>query len=548
MRRKKKVMAAAAVTCCFMLTSSVGWAAETVKSDMKLLVNGMESVVAGQSFLVESSLYAPYEAVAKQLGAEANWNAGTSTLTLVKDSNTLELAVGTMSYKANGLELATATPLKMIDGSAFVPVRVVYEAFNYKVGYESRTRTVLLQSKTDMKPAIQVHGISSDSFVVGNELKVSVFAFNHALKDFAQSGGAKAGEGHVHIWLDDEKLEPQTAVKVFKNEPVVFRDLKPGQHTLTVQLVGNDHRPILPEVKEVIRFSSASLSILKDLDPDKATGMRIEGVIADDQHRVFTVEMDSKKLYRIHADSGQMEVLTELPRSATGMAYDAAGNLYIASGGQEGVILKVNSNDLKGAPFDTSRVETFVSGVQGANGLTFDSKGNLYVSGGANGHIYKVTPDGQLSAYKSGIAAERQNQLIVVNGIAFGPDGKLYAANTSSGEVNRFAMNEDGSLGTLERVAKSELLYGADGLNFGPDGAIYTAANERNAIVRVSLDGQVTDVAHNGNGGPLEFPASLHIVGNTLYISNFDLPRGANSPNEPGIGASIVKMEFGGKE
>jgi sugar lactone lactonase YvrE len=202
---------------------------------------------------------------------------------------------------------------------------------------------------------------------------------------------------------------------------------------LTIQLGRNDHKPVQPEVKQVIRFNSATLSILKDLDPNSATGLRIEGVIADEKRRVYTVETTSKKLYRIMSDSGKMEVLTELPRPATGMAFDADGNLYIASGGMEGVIFKINAKDLVGGPFDTSKVETYVSGTQGANGLTFDSKGNLYVSGGANGNIYKVTKDGKLSTFKSGIIPERQVQTITVNGIAFGKDGKLYVANTSSG-------------------------------------------------------------------------------------------------------------------
>lgn len=545
MRSVKRITVTAALTCTMVLSSSIGIvSAETVKSDMKLLINDKEASFATQSVLVDSSLYAPYDAVAKQLGAEAKWNAAAQTLLFVKDSNTLELNAGASHYKVNGLTIATTTPLQVSDGNVLVPVRVVFEAFHHQIGYENKSRTVSIRSKADTKPAFKVHGIEPDGFITGSELKVSVYTFNHILKDFAQVKEPKAGEGHIHLWLDNEKLDAPSAVKLFKSEPVVFKDLKPGKHTLTIQLVGNDHKPIQPEVKQVISFTSTSLSILKDLDSEKATGLRIEGVIADDKHNVFTVEMESKKLYRIAAD-GKMDVLTELPRSATGMAFDASGNLYIASGGQEGVIFKVNAKELAGEPFDTSLVETYVSGVQGANGLTFDAKGNLYVSGGANGNIYVVSPDGQLTTHKSGITAERSNQMIVVNGIAFGQDGKLYAANTSSGEVNRFAVNADGSLSKGELVAKSPLLYGADGLNFGPDGAIYIAANERNAIVRVSLDGKVTEVSHNGNQGPLEFPASLHFVGDTLYISNFDQPRGDNQPNGPGIGASIVKLEFG---
>ncbi|TKJ84120.1 hypothetical protein PaeCFBP13512_21815 [Paenibacillus sp. CFBP13512] len=287
-----------------------------------------------------------------------------------------------------------------------------------------------------------------------------------------------------------------------------------------------------------------SVSILTDLDPSTATGLRIEGVIANADNQVFTVEMGSKTLYRIAADTGQMNALTELPRSGTGMALDTDGNLYIASGGEEGLIYRINEEDLSSAAFDSSKVVTYASGVPGANGLAFDGSGNLYVSGGATGAIYKVSASGQVSTYASGILPTREEQKIVVNGIAFGTDGQLYVSNTSSGEVNRFAINSDGSLGQRQLVAQSPLLYGADGLNFGPDGAIYVAANERNAIVRVGLDGQVRDIASNNNNGPLEFPASLHFVGNTLYISNFDQPRGINNPNDPGIGASIATIDF----
>ncbi|UUZ95342.1 SMP-30/gluconolactonase/LRE family protein [Paenibacillus sp. P25] len=477
-------------------------------------------------------------------GAAAQWDAEAGKLSVTKDSNVLELALHSTSYKVNGLEQSTATPLQNWNGNILVPVRLLFETFGYQIGYDAPSRTVSLKS-ADAAPSLKVFGISPGGYSDGKELKVSVFAYNYALRDFAQAKEPKTGEGHIHVWLDSDQLDPQSALKVFKSEPMVFKDLKPGKHTLTVQLVGNDHKPIQPEVKQSIEFHTVDLSILKDLDPEKRAGMRIEGVIADSKHRVFTVDMDSKKLYRIAADSGKQDVLTELPRSATGMAFDASGNLYIASGGQEGVIFKVSAKELEGDSFDPGLVETYASGVQGANGLTFDAKGNLYVSGGANGNIYKVAPDGKVETYKSGLAPLRQEQLIVVNGLAFGQDGKLYVANTSSGEVRRFAVNPDGSLGASELVAKSPPLYGADGLTFGPAGALYIAANERNAIVRVSTDGQVTEVAHNSNQGPLEFPASLYFAGTTLYISNFDQPRGANKPNEPGIGASIAKIEFG---
>ncbi|XEC95100.1 SMP-30/gluconolactonase/LRE family protein [Paenibacillus tarimensis] len=295
------------------------------------------------------------------------------------------------------------------------------------------------------------------------------------------------------------------------------------------------------------KFRAAEVSIAADLDPASAAGIRIEGLIGDEQGRLYTIDLDSRRLFRIIPGTGEVEELTTLPRPATGMAFDEQGNLYMASGGGagvSGVILRISADTLANGPFETGQVETFAHDVDGANGLVFDGKGNLFVSGGATGNIYIVSPQGERTVWASGIAAERPQQLITVNGLAFGRDGQLYIANTSSGEINRVKIKKDGTFGEVELFAKDPLLYGADGIAFGPDGNLYVAANERNAIVKVSRAGKVIELTANDNQGPLEFPASLHFVGDTLYASNFDIARGTNSPNEPGIGASIAKIEL----
>ncbi|WFA20160.1 hypothetical protein ERY13_24435 [Paenibacillus mucilaginosus] len=293
-------------------------------------------------------------------------------------------------------------------------------------------------------------------------------------------------------------------------------------------------------------------AILTDLDPDKATGMRIEGITGDAQGRLYTVDMDSKRLFRILPETGKAEVLTVLPRPATGMTFGPDGALYMASGGGqgvEGVILRVPADVLQGGAFDASKVETFASGTNGANGLVFDGSDRLFVSGGVTGNVYGITPEGKSTVWSSGLKAEREEQKITVNGLAFDKEGRLTIANTSSGEIWKAPVNSaDGSIGTPELFAKSPLLYGADGIAFGPDGVLYVCANERNAIVKVTPNGEVSELAANTNEGPLEFPASVHVMGGALYISNFDLPRGTNMPNEPGIGSSIAKIGLQGTE
>ena len=67
------------------------------------------------------------------------------------------------------------------------------------------------------------------------------------------------------------------------------------------------------------------------------------------------------------------------------------------------------------------------------------------------------------------------------------------------------------------------------------------------AMVTVTPDGQVQEIAKNDGNGPPEFPAAIVFVGNTAYIANFDTPRLDNMDSNgkaalDGIGASIAQI------
>lgn len=289
-------------------------------------------------------------------------------------------------------------------------------------------------------------------------------------------------------------------------------------------------------------LAQSPVSILADLDPNSATGITAEGLVADNAGRLYTSDTASRRLFRVATDSGAVETLGTLPRSTTGMAFDASGNLYLASGDR---VLRLTADKLAGSSIATTDVQTYTTGVAGANGLAFDGAGRLYVSGGATGNIYLVSTDGMTTTWASGFTSDRQEQRISTNGLAFGPDGRLYSSNTGSGGIDRITINPDGSAGQPERFVTDQRLLGADGITFAANGDLYVDANERNAIVKVSPDGTVSDVASNDNNGPLEFPSSPSFSGNALYTINFDIARGANAPNTGGIGGSIARIDVG---
>jgi sugar lactone lactonase YvrE len=144
-------------------------------------------------------------------------------------------------------------------------------------------------------------------------------------------------------------------------------------------------------------------------------------------------------------------------------------------------------------------------------------------------------------------AIMKTEQAIVANGLELAGKGTLYVSDTARGAIWKVEMLADGKSGKPSLWAQSPLLEGAVGLAFDNSGKLWVAANERNALVTVTPDGNVQQVAKNGSAGPLEFPSAIVFVGNTGYIGNYDVPRrdnmdanGQTSRDE--IGASIAQI------
>lgn len=63
---------------------------------------------------------------------------------------------------------------------------------------------------------------------------------------------------HAHIWLD----EPNPTADNLKSQetpgPYLFRDVKPGDHTIIVELADGDHKPVDPAQKITLKVKTRS--------------------------------------------------------------------------------------------------------------------------------------------------------------------------------------------------------------------------------------------------------------------------------------------------
>jgi sugar lactone lactonase YvrE len=307
---------------------------------------------------------------------------------------------------------------------------------------------------------------------------------------------------------------------------------------------------------------SSAVSILVDLDPASTDRtVIVESITADKEGRLYLPDRVTGNMLRVDPKAPKSVVVgrieareikgKKVDAAASGIAFNPQGDLFVAAGPFSEVV-RMRGSELN--PAKPASAQTFATGTPGANGIVFDRQGNLFVSGGASGIVYRVGPNGgaaqpaiQIDKHSRTLPDGNTQQATVANGVEFDSKGVLHVADTARGAIWRVAIGADGKGGKPTLLAQSPLLEGADGLAFDRNGKLWVAANERNAIVTVTPDGQVQEIAKNNSSGPLEFPAAIVFVGGTAYIANYDTPRRDNMDANgktalDGIGASIAQI------
>ena len=311
-----------------------------------------------------------------------------------------------------------------------------------------------------------------------------------------------------------------------------------------------------------MQMSRPTVSILVDLDPASTDRtVIVESVTVDQQGRLYLADWVSGNILRVDPRAPKPAVVGRIENrqiggktvrgDGRGVAFNTQGDLFIACDPFSEVVRIKNADINAEKP---GIAETFATGTEGANGIAFDRKGNLYVAGARTGRIYRVGPAGgraevvlRIEPHNRILSDKKTQQPIVANGLAFDANGVLYITDTARGAIWKTTIGVDGSAGKPILLAQSPLLEGADGLDFDRGGRLWVTANERNAILTLTSDGNVQEIAKNGSQGPLEFPSAIVFVGNTAYVSNNDTPRGDNldangNTARDGIGASIVQI------
>lgn len=223
-----------------------------------------------------------------------------------------------------------------------------------------------------------------------------------------------------------------------------------------------------------------------------------------------------KSLFKVNPFKKELvEVANDLT-GPLGNVVDNKGNIYVNNGNDF-----VNADILKIAKDGTQSIIATIDGFP--SGMAIDQSNNLYISNFVSPTIHKVTSEGEVSVFAN------DARLAGCVGVDFDNNGNLIAGNYLNGEI--FSVNMDGEVEFIGAIPKVVDNFVLGYLTFFK-GFIYATAIGENLIYKISLAGDVSVFAGNGEpasiDGPLldasfNVPNGITVDSNrkTLYISEF---------------------------
>ncbi len=213
-----------------------------------------------------------------------------------------------------------------------------------------------------------------------------------------------------------------------------------------------------------------------------------------------------------------------------GVAVDAAGNVYIADFGNgrlrrlgaDGMIETMAGGGAVGAgPGATARAAR----LAGPRNVARDAAGNTFVSDFAAHTVYQVSPDGQIRVV-AGTGAAGYSPVsgpataLPLNGpagLAVGPDGALYIADSGNGRVRKVV---NGMVFTvLDRTPDNVPLAQPTGVAVDSNGTLYIADSGNRRVVRLMRTGEVTVIASAAEGVQQARDVTVNAQG-TVYVAD----------------------------
>lgn len=252
-------------------------------------------------------------------------------------------------------------------------------------------------------------------------------------------------------------------------------------------------------------------------------------VLPDGSFLFVEMSADTGWIIHVTADGQSRETIAKTGRP-NGLARDSRGNIWVAET-QQRALLKMQIDGSYEVFATASGSEPFLF----LNDVAFAPNGELFLTDSGILHD-DIVPGGQLvpnyrdlnfdgRVYRIDVSSKTveivDRGFKFTNGLAFGPDGALYVAETLTGNIYRYASRNGRVVGqrelfgnVIEQFNPADL-KGPDGMKFGADGNLYVCVFGQGDVTVLGRDGTVVErIKVDG-----ALPTNLAFKGRQIYLT-----------------------------
>ncbi|SDO55298.1 Antitoxin component YwqK of the YwqJK toxin-antitoxin module [Paenibacillus sp. yr247] len=130
------------LTLLFCLSSQV-----FADDSVPVYLDGEQLIFDVPAMIDNGATIVPFRAIFEKLGIAVQWDPSTQTVKGTKDKLSVQMQIGSTSAQINTSTLKLSTAPKIIDGSTFIPLRVISEASGKIVYWDDKVRSVYIRTK-----------------------------------------------------------------------------------------------------------------------------------------------------------------------------------------------------------------------------------------------------------------------------------------------------------------------------------------------------------------------------------------------------------------
>ncbi|MEK5280374.1 copper amine oxidase N-terminal domain-containing protein [Paenibacillus sp. FSL H7-0735] len=142
------------LTFSTLTTYSVSASSNSLKLKLEIgsktvVINETQSAQLLQSpFIKDNSTYVPLRFISEQLNAGVQWDQKNKVVTITKDDKIIILKVDDKQVKINDSVQSLESPVLIVGGATFVPLRFVSENLNVSLTWEQKSQSITIQTQS----------------------------------------------------------------------------------------------------------------------------------------------------------------------------------------------------------------------------------------------------------------------------------------------------------------------------------------------------------------------------------------------------------------